>query len=255
MAKAGRCAETFHIEGYGSSVMIAIHGLYIQNMITLIDKISVLAPNCMRQRRRGLLPMVARTLSLIVLTLALATSPAGAAEELEANTSWRDASRCGINSAYVLLKLNGFKSSYSGLLEQFSPKSLDGTSLRGLRDILNMNGLQCQVCKTDVDGLRAMKLPVIVHMELDNSGSFSLIARGHYSVVVAIKANAVWLIDGTSGSLTEISSDEFHRRWTGYLVCKERESVPIWLKIVTFGNFAILIGSITQNWRTGRKDK
>lgn len=75
-------------------------------------------------------------------------------------------------------------------------------------------------------------------MELDDSGHFSLVERGHYSVVVAVNQSSVWLIDGTSGSLHELPSADFQRKWTGYVVCAAPEHVAGWLKIVIFGNLA-----------------
>lgn len=88
------------------------------------------------------------------LILAAAAHSAGASEEVAGNTTWRDATRCGINSAYLLLKLNGVGVPYNTLLENFSPTVLKGASLVQLRDLLQANGLRCLVCKSDMDGLR-----------------------------------------------------------------------------------------------------
>jgi len=128
---------------------------------------------------------------------------------------WRDAARCGINAAYLLLRLHSIEVAYDRLLALCPPKPASGTTLADLHCLVAQSGLSCSASRLDLKSL-TNHVPAIVHMETDDSATPSLIGRGHFSLVFKCERDLVWLIDGTTGSVHSLPATEFRRRWSGY---------------------------------------
>lgn len=134
---------------------------------------------------------------------------------------WRTSVRCGLNSAYVYLRLKGYRLDYEQVAAAI-PLSDKGSSLEDLRSFIILHDPATAVVRTTPAALKGLQLPFIAHLEEDTTTIFNSVDSGHYVVVVRITAESVTFIDGTSGIIRSMRSDLFYRAWSGYLILTDQ---------------------------------
>lgn len=144
---------------------------------------------------------------------------------------WRDPKHCGINSAYVLLRLKGIDVTYSYVIDELGPAG-NGTKITKLRDFLNEFNLGLDVVRMKPDGLRNLQLPVVVFMEPDPSQTDAV---GHFNVLVSVDDSKVHFIDGTTGAVWDQDWAVFRKRWSGILLTAEKRSHVPYIAFFLFG--------------------
>lgn len=162
---------------------------------------------------------------------------------------WRDASRCGINSLYLLLRAHSVSVDYDEVLARCPPRLEAGVSLADIQNTATDYGFPTVVVKLNEKSLVNV-LPAIVHLESDLSKQGSLLERGHFSLATEINAEQVRLIDGTSGVAHSLSRTDFLRRWTGYAITSSPPS-HAWLLPITILHCAMWL--VVNSWLGQRK--
>jgi len=169
-------------------------------------------------------------LALIVVCLA------SLAHAADPDGVWRTEKQCGVNAAYMLLKLRGCEADYrvleEGLREEAGSSDADsGATLEGLRRVVRRQGLSADVVHARIVDLPRIEFPVIAHLEPDNVEEFDFRRRGHYVVILKMYENegteVVQFIDGASGSVERMRMCVFFRQWSGYLLAP-RAGRPAW---------------------------
>jgi len=133
---------------------------------------------------------------------------------------WRVANRCGINSAYVFLKLLGRSVSYEEV-EQALPVRKSGQSVTEMKGFLRSKGIPAEAVKVTPEKLRECPLPAIALLEADRDQG------GHFVVILEVRPDTLWMVDGTSGAVDYMPSTDFFKQWHGYLLINA--SRPTWL--------------------------
>jgi len=172
----------------------------------------------MRSSLRSQIVVIA-TSGRIAAAACLLCAVARAEGEPPPGAGWRlDQQLCGVNSTYVMLKLNGRPVTYDELKASL-PVGADGTSLRAMRDALTAWGQPARVVRGNVGQLPSIRFPVIAHLERDEPAEFAVSRRGHYVVLLGLDAiDGVRFIDGTSGRMQTQPVATFFRQWSGYLI-------------------------------------
>jgi ABC-type bacteriocin/lantibiotic exporter with double-glycine peptidase domain len=159
---------------------------------------------------------------------------------------WRTvANKCGINTIFLMMRLNHKAVSYEGL-ERGVPVTTEGTSLADIRRYLMSLGLATRIVKTTPEKLGRYALPAIAHLE-EELGS-----TGHYVIITGLGPDWVELIDGTSAILMTQTMSEFRKRWSGYLLVVDTPSRWGWVFPTTaaLGGVMTVVGVF---FRTRRK--
>ncbi len=152
---------------------------------------------------------------------------------LSSGYSWRDDAICGINSAYVFLKLHGIDVDHSQIREAlFQPR---GVSVVELRNYLSDVGVRCAIKKSTPEYLASLEFPIIVYQEPIGTE----LEMGHFDVIVRCLPEVIIFIDGSTGSLEGISPDDFLRRWSGFYISHE----PTWVAITRYLFWVLVVFS------------
>ena len=88
-------------------------------------------------------------------------------------------------------------------LRELAGTTQSGTTLWGLARAAKQLGLVAKGYETDLEGLKTMQLPVILHW-----------SHNHYVVLAEIKPNKVLLLDPKYGRRW-LNLNEFYQHWTG----------------------------------------
>jgi hypothetical protein len=139
------------------------------------------------------------------------TQQAGAAAASPEATVWRTAKKCGVNSLYVLLRMNHKPARYQEV-EAALPVTPEGTNIADVRRCAASFGLSTKVIKASPEALGDCPLPAIGHIEEERGST------GHFVVITAVGPQGVELIDGTTALLSDLSLSDFRKRWSGYLL-------------------------------------
>lgn len=161
---------------------------------------------------------------------------------------WRTmANKCGINTIFLMMRLNHKAVSYEGL-ERGVPVSTEGTSLADMRRYMMSLGLATRIVKTTPEKLGRYALPAIAHLE-EELGS-----TGHYVIITGLGPDWVELIDGTSAFLVMQSMSKFQKRWTGYLLVVDTPSRWAWAFPATaaLGGIMTVVGVFFRTRRMAR---
>jgi ATP-binding cassette, subfamily C, bacteriocin exporter len=97
-----------------------------------------------------------------------------------------------------------------GRLRDLVGVDLHGTSMLGLIKGAESLGFAAKGAKGDLDALRQIPLPAVLHWRLDDN-------LGHFVVLHRIKADRAVIADPAKGIL-KIDRAELEKRWTGYAV-------------------------------------
>ncbi len=159
--------------------------------------------------------------SLCLFELASARQENGLHSPVFSDYSWRDEAICGVNSAYIFLKLYGVDVDHHQIHEAlFQPR---GVSVVELRNYLTNAGVRSTIKKSTPEKFTSLGFPLIVYHEPIGTE----VAMGHFDVIVRCLPEVIIYIDGSTGSLEGISPDDFSRRWSGFYISHEPRHVAI----------------------------
>lgn len=136
----------------------------------------------------------------------------------ENTDAWRSEQRCGINAAYAALQAAGLNVSYDLLIKKIPISEGRGTSLQELADAITDLGLAMRTIKASPHEFFSIQFPAIAHLEMDVSEISELNQTGHFVLVISSTPTTVRYLDGSSGQILDTSTEDFLRRWSGYLI-------------------------------------
>lgn len=121
----------------------------------------------------------------------------------------RDAMQCGVAALAMVCRFHGYPCTV-GQLEQVCHPTREGVSLKGIADAAQSLGLSTRSGKLEVDALREMPLPCILHWN-----------QNHFVVLYGVSRNGkrFRVADPAKGK-TVYTREEFCRGWLG-------ESAPV----------------------------
>lgn len=149
------------------------------------------------------------------------------------------AMKCGPNSLYVLLRLNGVQVSFDDV-SRLLPIGAAGTNLRQMRDAAEKLGLDCEVRRLSTSELEALSVAVVAHCRSAQIGS----QTGHFVVVLPGTGQVIEEIDGQSGRRRSVSRHYFKTVWTGYALVPNPTKNELLQFVVTLFFAAILGGCL-----------
>ena len=151
------------------------------------------------------------------------------------SSNWRQPNYCGVNSAYVFLKIHGEEVTHDEV-EQRIPVSDAGSSLSDLREGIQSFGMPVRAVRAQSEQLARIPLPAVAHIERNDVHTFDPLNRGHFVVLVAVEPEVVSYVDGTSGVLETARKDRFLREWSGYLLVPDLRAfyfLPMMLSVIS----------------------
>lgn len=132
--------------------------------------------------------------------------------------------RCGCNSLYVYLRLQGASVEYGTVLREV-PVSAQGTNLVELRDAASRLGTETAVLSVTRNELRDLRCPVIAHL---NSSAQQEQNLGHYVVLTPRGDGGITVIDGTTGNTVEYDPEAMEQAgWSGYVLAPPPRTSPL----------------------------
>jgi len=155
---------------------------------------------------------------------------------------WRTGQLCGANSVYLLLKLLLPEAPDYDAIRRKLPSKPDGTSIVDMKQVLGEYGIAADIMRASPEDLMSEARPVIAHWQQERD------KPGHFVVVLDTSAGSMRIIDGTTGSISEIPRADFVKMWTGIvLVPRPRTGVWMWLGPLMGGMFfAVFAFSIVK---------
>ena len=116
-----------------------------------------------------------------------------------------EATECGLACMVMVAAYHGHKVDLNGL-RQLHPVSLSGSSLRNLMKLADMLGFSSRPLRADIDSLKSLKLPTIVHWNFD-----------HFVVLTKVARNKITVHDPAKGKL-DYSYADFSKHFTGVVL-------------------------------------
>jgi predicted double-glycine peptidase len=147
---------------------------------------------------------------------------------------WRTQRNSGLNSLYLFLRYYDINVSYEKLASVVQPSKSD-TSLADLQDAAKSFGLQTEILRWGPADLSNFAHPAVVHVEDPTQG------RGRFLLAYHRGGLNYEIVDGATVELTEISTDQFRRAWSGYVLVPARGITSVW---VGAGIMAIVLTAI-----------
>jgi len=136
------------------------------------------------------------------------------------NLEWRRDNFCGINSAYMFLRLHGKVCDYNALANEIPPA--DGPlSLFDLKTLITKRGVGCSIYSAKPESLNQVSLPFIAHVELESDRIINYNKRGHFVLIFAVKGDSILYLDGTTAAIRTTTSRKFERIWSSYILVRD----------------------------------
>ncbi len=164
------------------------------------------------------------------------------------DAGWRSAMRCGPNALFITLCSHGHAVDVKDIYEHIEVSKL-GCNLADIVQEASRQKISLQTAKTNLDGLRKIKLPAITHHDSMLGG-----VSGHFLVVLSLGESvpnsgepAVLVIDPITLVKSHYSHVEFLRAWSGYVAfVGDRDPYLKYLDIVSmvFSAGSILFGAL-----------
>jgi predicted double-glycine peptidase len=167
---------------------------------------------------------------------------------------WQSGPYCGVNCAYALLALDGYRVTHREFVASHPVKDGRGLSMSDLQDILSEYGVRSEVREVSPEMLWELEPPFVVRLQ--SKGGY------HYAVFVpqVPEEGSYWLLDGTELALMKVAKTELHRDFTGYvLIVNASRHVQFvnWavrlLQIVVVGQLFFVLGVSFTIWRRSRR--
>lgn len=152
--------------------------------------------------------------------------------------------RCGPNSVYLLLRLNGITVPYDEVVKRV-PLETTGADLESLRLAAASFGLVTETRQlTPEDVLYAPK-PILVHFNAPAAASGGAQnGPDHFGVITGIMSDGAYQgVDTNNLRATTFSSNNFARNFSGYCLVVPRSSLP-WLFSLRAGLFAAALAAL-----------
>jgi predicted double-glycine peptidase len=154
-------------------------------------------------------------------------------QRISADDIWQSAPYCGLNCLFVVLSLHGSVVDYKSLKKEVAVTNR-GASLLDLKAVAAKYGYAAEVIRTTPADLRHLDLPIIALLGADMGPELN----GHYVVVCGEIDADVFVIDGTSGNLDQMSTTLFNRAFSGYVLAKRDRGV---LDTTSYGGLDIML--------------
>lgn len=141
---------------------------------------------------------------------------------------------CGVNCAYVWLRMASIDVSYEECRERIGVGE-NGSSLLKIKDFLGSRSLHAEVVKGGPKLLSEIGYPSIAHFETD------LNSTGHFVLVLGQLDDQIEFIDGMNATHHVIPTNDFLRHWSGYLLVRRvstRSGMP-WIVLAAVGGSAL----------------
>lgn len=151
---------------------------------------------------------------MLLLCLAITTSPGPYPAESIPLDYWRNPLRCGANCLYGYLRLHGREVSLDEIASRV-PITPDGANLADMRRAASELGISSRVLKANSSQLRDCPMPAIAHLD---------ISRGHFVLLLQLSHDAVTFSDMTSGEIETQPIDLFLENWSGYLLIPDNSN-------------------------------
>ena len=151
--------------------------------------------------------------AFLSLLISIAIQSATALPDFE-QIIWRDESRCGINCAYMFLKMSDVNVEYMGVYEDLNSNG-QGTSLNKLKNYLGKFGQDLIASKITPEELKNLSLPFIAFTEPEGGIEHPL---GHFVIVVEVTGSGLTTIDGTTAVVERIAIGDFKSKWSGVVL-------------------------------------
>lgn len=117
---------------------------------------------------------------------------------------------CGAASLAMIMRYYGH---YGVPLEQLRLDCLvsrNGVTAKGIKTAAEKYGLKCKVVRTNINGLKTLAMPVIIHWEMR-----------HFVVLTGFSRNCFYINDPALGKM-KVSYDEFGKSYTGIAIILEK---------------------------------
>ena len=88
-----------------------------------------------------------------------------------------EAAECGLACMAMIARHSGHDVDLNGMRQRF-PVSLAGTKLRALMDLAGQFGLATRALRADVDAVPRLRMPAILHWDLDHFVVLKAVRRG-----------------------------------------------------------------------------
>lgn len=144
---------------------------------------------------------------------------------------------CGVNAAYLFLRLHGAIVDYQQL-EAALPVESAGLSMLQLKQLANRHGVESIVRRAQLRDIPAHDYPIICLLKPTQADQV-----GHYIVLVRREGSFVQMIDGTRGSVSNVTVDWLEAREAGHYLCARASTDSIDTSIATSLFLALLSGS------------
>ncbi|HVA47560.1 MAG TPA: cysteine peptidase family C39 domain-containing protein [Pirellulales bacterium] len=139
----------------------------------------------------------------------------------QAPPHWRSGPYCGVNAAYLFLKLSGRDDISFASIESQIPISVSGSSVLSVTNCLRNHGVDAVAVRATPKELYRVPKPAVALFEPDERVSFEPEGRRHFVVVTSANEAAVQYVDAASAMIQTRTAEEFIRSWSGVLVVQE----------------------------------
>ncbi len=182
-------------------------------------------------------------MAVMFLGAAGSAAPAESSPPESRDEIWQmERESCGVNSAYLFLKLHDYQADYQALAKEL-PGGETESSLKDIQDCLRKQGFPAMVVQSDLKHLSESRLPAIAHLEMDSTGQFLRADRSYYVVLLGFtEKNRVEYLDGSSGMIEKMPMPDFFRCWSGYLILPDEGALPLVAILLTAIYLAIVVG-------------
>ncbi len=151
---------------------------------------------------------------------------------------WRKDSYCGVNCAYMYLRLTGVDQEFNEVENALNPDST-GNSLGELKGFLASKLSGVKVVQMTPDELKEARLPAL--LLLDRQSTKELQTIGHFVVLVSINDEQAVFVDGTSGVLVAKPASYLTKDWTGYAILQQSKGISRFSLVVFATGVCLLV--------------
>lgn len=126
---------------------------------------------------------------------------------------------CGPASLKMILQYYGIEKTEAELVKLMGINNDQGTDAEKIQKTAKSFGLKCDLKNNsdfqDIEKYLDQKIPIIANWFTRGRNDYpdSAIADGHYSVVVGLDKNFIYLQDPEIGKIRKIQKDDFKRVW------------------------------------------
>ena len=155
---------------------------------------------------------------------------------------WQEADKCGLNCAYMMLRLNGYDVDYAELSQAAGPIPKGGLNLAQVQSLCLRFGLNCDILRGGFEQIRDLNPPAVLHL-----GEYGV--PGHFVCYVNRTKTSdptYQFADGTTGVIFQCgnSGDSLEsglRLASGYVLVAVRDPADRILKLLCLFLVALVL--------------